>query len=612
MKLNGIRFGRFLTSSSSSSPNCKFRRRLGFFLSQIRDFGKISVADRNFLEKFNADLQNVNDRFEALNLCATLSTTNPLPSVITFNRLLSRTVNNLKEYSTAIAIFKRICNLGISVDVYTLNIAANSFCLSNQVNQGFSIMGSFFKRGFAPDAFTLGTLLNGLIIENRISDAQELFDKIVREEACEVNAFFYGIMIYGLCGSGNTSMAIEYLRVMEKHRYKADVRIYTMIIDSLCKSRKIDSAMEFFVELLGKGIKPNVVTYTALICGFCSSSRWKEVNELLNDMIINRKIYPNIVTFGTLINAYCKEGLMDEAERVINIMKEKNLAPDLVSYCALMGGYCTQGRLDEARRVFDLMVYGDNNNIGFNVYSFNILINAYIKNMQMEEAMGIFHEMRRKGVEPNIATYNFLLAELFNDGRLSTAMELFDKLQAVWRIPNSYTYSVVLRGLCKNGEVERALLLLEELEKKGENLRTSYYNTIMDGFCRLNELEKLGVIRAIFRGLSCKKLEPDVVSYNILIKGCCQHGLMDEAIDLLEEMEGTGLLPDEVTYNNIVRGFLARGNYDSFDDAVKFLDKMQERKLPPDESTSELLFELLGKIKHDNVIEKLGPSNLRK
>ncbi|KAK6136000.1 hypothetical protein DH2020_030272 [Rehmannia glutinosa] len=197
------------------------------------------------LGKINVGLGNIKGLDDAIFLYENMARMRPLPCVKQFTQLLSRVVN-LKEYSAAICLFKDICNLGISVNEYTMNIAIDSCCLSNRVNDGFSILGLFFKRGCVPDGFTFSSLLKGLFRENRIIEAQELFQKIVRERLCELDVVTYGIVVYGLCKAGNTAMAIELLRVMEKGSCKPNIHIYSSVIDSLCKNRMIRLCLEDF------------------------------------------------------------------------------------------------------------------------------------------------------------------------------------------------------------------------------------------------------------------------------------------------------------------------------------------------------------------------------
>lgn len=211
------------------------------FLPVFRFLGTRSAANLSSGEQIKGNIKWVDD---ALNLYENMAKMRPFPSVIQFTELLSRLVN-LKEYSAAICIFREMCSLGISRNDYTSSIAINCYCLSNRVDYGFSILGWVFKRGFAPDAITYTTLLKGLLRENMIREAQELFKKMVLEELCELNVVTCGTVIDGLCKVGSTA-----LRVLEKGSVKPNINVYSMVINSLCKNKLIDPALKLFDEIL--------------------------------------------------------------------------------------------------------------------------------------------------------------------------------------------------------------------------------------------------------------------------------------------------------------------------------------------------------------------------
>ncbi|KAL3631016.1 hypothetical protein CASFOL_024000 [Castilleja foliolosa] len=481
-----------------------------------------SVSNCNSHEKMKLGLGNIRNLDDALCLYDDMSSTRPLPSVIKFNQLLS-TLVNLKEYSSAIYLFKHLCNnSGIYVDEYTMNIVINSYCLSNRADFGVSILGWFFKRGCVPNVFTFTTLLEGLFRENKINEAQELFRKM--------GVVKYGTVIDGLCKAGNTPMALELLGVMEKgsRSRKPGTHIYSMIIDNFCKDKNAASALKLFNK------KPSyVVTYSALICGLCNLSRWSEAKMLMEKMV-GCKEYPNVIRFSYLFNELCKEGLVDEAADVIDIMNQQNVNPDIITYNSLMDGYCLQGRMDEARNVFDSM---SSKHIAPNVRSYNILINGYCKTKKIDDAMHLFLEIPHKGLKHDVVTYSNVLQGLFHCGRYSCALKFFGELQAFGLEPNFLIYCNMLNELCKDGKVEGALLLLDALERKGggdHSCDISYNNVVMSALC---QAKKLDAARAIFNDLASKGLQPNEITYTTLIEGCRQNGLREEAKDILLKME---------------------------------------------------------------------------
>ena len=50
-----------------------------------------------------------------------------------------------------------------------------------------------------------------------------------------------------------------------------------------------------------------------------------------------------------------------------------------------------------------------------------------------------------------------------------------------------------------------------------------------------------------------------IVTYNSII-GLCQSGKTDQAIDKLNELLGSGFVPDETSYNTIIHGYYREGD----------------------------------------------------
>ncbi|KAE9452967.1 hypothetical protein C3L33_15140, partial [Rhododendron williamsianum] len=75
-----------------------------------------------------------------------------------------------------------------------------------------------------------------------------------------------------------------------------------------------------------------------------------------------------------------------------------------------------------------------------------------------------------------------------------------------------------------------------------------------------------------------------------MISGLCKEALLDEAVELLLQMEGDGCPPNEVTYNIVVRAFLKRGDIHK----VKILlQEIINRNFKPDASTLTIVADLL-------------------
>ncbi|KAK2967918.1 hypothetical protein RJ640_010528 [Escallonia rubra] len=222
------------------------------------------------------DFNNINKLQDALFLFHEMLRLRPLPSTIQFTRLLTA-VTKMKHYSAFIYLYKEMGVLGITLDEYTLNIAISCFAHLSRVDCGFAILGSFFRRGILPDVVTFNTLLKGLVVEDRVPDAVQLFMKLIRQRVCEPNVVMYGTIVSGLCKTGNTSRAIQLLGLMEEEgKCKPNRVIYNTVIHSLCKDRMVDDALTLFSKMNENCIPPDAVTYNSLVHGLCINGRSKE------------------------------------------------------------------------------------------------------------------------------------------------------------------------------------------------------------------------------------------------------------------------------------------------------------------------------------------------
>ncbi|KAF5774144.1 putative tetratricopeptide-like helical domain superfamily [Helianthus annuus] len=97
-------------------------------------------------------------------------------------------------------------------------------------------------------------------------------------------------------------------------------------------------------------------------------------------------------------------------------------------------------------------------------------------------------------------------------------------MHAQGRIPDRCAYRIVLDGLCNNHLVEDALSLFRLVGNSKLNSDIAViYTILIDG---AGKNGKVDVARILFQGLIDKGLQPDVRTYNVMISGFCQEGLI--------------------------------------------------------------------------------------
>ncbi|CAN1198599.1 Pentatricopeptide repeat-containing protein At3g13160, mitochondrial [Linum perenne] len=129
----------------------------------------------------------------------------------------------------------------------------------------------------------------------------------------------------------------------------------------------------------------------------------------------------------------------------------------------------------------------------------------------------------------------------------------------------------------KAGMFGKAREVFDEMPSRGCDRTTLSFNALLSACLNSKKVEK---VEELFKGLSKEMgIQPDVVSYNTLIKAYCDMGSLDSGLEMIKEMEGKGLAPNLVTYNTILHRFYANVK---LDDGEKIWGQMLEKGVTPD------------------------------
>ncbi|KAK2638768.1 hypothetical protein Ddye_026563 [Dipteronia dyeriana] len=365
---------------------------------------------------------------------------------------------------------------------------------------------------------------------------------------------------------------------------------------------RITKATYLFMKMIAFGCRLDVITYATLIKGLCQTgntsvalklheqmvqgngeneSKWEEAKDLIVVMM-DQNVHPNVLTFSVIIDVLCKKGNIVKANELLELMIQGGVKPDTITYNTLIDGFFLEGRIDNARELFVSMM---KKGITHDVFSYNIMINEYCKNQNLEQAMSLYSKMISEGVMLDTMTYNTLLSGLFRAGKITHAKTMFGEMR---------------------------LIMLQLMQTMVVSLRRSYFFNKKRKFdlsietynCFLQSLCKLDIARKLFHKLAKEGLLPNAITYTIIINGLCKEGRLEEANDLLLNMEGKSFAPNVITYDTLIRGFL---HNDETTKVVKLLHKMAERSIMLDASIASIVIYLLLKDEkyriNNNVVE---------
>merc|ERR1719472_777657 len=130
------------------------------------------------------------------------------------------------------------------------------------------------------------------------------------------------------------------------------------------------------------------------------------------------------------------------------------------------------------------------------------------------------------------------------------------------------------------------------MKQRGIGCNTITFNTILDVCAHGGAMDKVPQLLEDMKA-SRPRVEPDVITYSTIVKGYCMSGDVDKAFQVLKEMKRDGKhAPDEILYNSLLDGCAKQHR---LEDALNLLDDMQDTGVVPSNFTLSILVKLLGR-----------------
>ncbi|MCL7030808.1 hypothetical protein MKW94_007303 [Papaver nudicaule] len=250
---------------------------------------------------------------------------------------------------------------------------------------------------------------------------------------------------YAKCGDTGASK-----RVFDKMSWR-DVVSWNSIIAIYAQNGQSMEALKVFFEMLKRGdVSYNVVTLTTVLLA-CAHSGALHLGKCIHELVIKMGLEENVVMSTSIIDMYCKCGKIKMARKTFDGMKEKNVK----SWTAMIAGYGTHGLA--------------------------------------EEALAVFYEMRRAGVQPNYITFVSVLAACRHAGLVEEGRNCFRAMSPEFGIePGAEHYSCMVDLFGRAGFLNEAYDLIKGMKVKPDFM---VWGALLAA-CRIHKHVELGEISA--------------------------------------------------------------------------------------------------------------------
>eukprot|EP01018_Ginkgo_biloba_P034749 Gb_24823 [translate_table: standard] len=307
-------------------------------------------------------------------------------------------------------------------------------------------------------------------------------------------------------------------------------------------------------------------TYACLLQS-CVNKRSLPAGKLVHTHIIQTGLESQDIFLGnTLVNMYAKHGILEDASRVLDQMPERNV----VSWTVMIAAYARHGGAEEAMTLFYRMqrtgvqpdrftfasvlpacsnlaalkdVHEEITRRGFvaDVFVESALVDMYAKCGSIQNARNLFDKMRQR----DVVSWNAMIAGYAQNGPVDEALTLFYQMQQTGIQPDQYTFANVIPACANLAALEQGKVIHEVTIRSGLQSNVFVGSALVDMYAKCGSIEKA-------RNVFDKMHQRNVVTWNTMIVGYAMHGYGNEAIQLFEEMQRSGAIPDHVTFVGVL------------------------------------------------------------
>ncbi|MFQ6632665.1 hypothetical protein Gotur_009369 [Gossypium turneri] len=292
---------------------------------------------------------------------------------------------------------------------------------------------------------------------------------------------------------------------------------------------------------------PDAFIYNTLIRGYLLRRQAADCIVLYLRMLQD-SVLPNKFTFPCLIRACSVDGAVEKGAQIHAHVFKFGLANDGFCLNNLIHMYVDFKALENARKVFNKMPRRD-------VVSWTTLISGYAQLGLVDAAFEVFERMP----ERNSVSWNAMIAAYGQSNRFHEAFALFNRMRAENLALDKFVAASMLSACTGLGALEQGEWIHKYIRNKGIELDPKLATTIIDMYCKCGCLEKA---YETFKGLTYKSIS----SWNCMIGGFAMHGKGEAAISIFKDMEKQGIVPDNITFVNILSacshsGLVEEGRY---------------------------------------------------
>lgn len=257
----------------------------------------------------------------------------------------------------------------------------------------------------------------------------------------------------------------------------------------------------------------NVISFTALFEGYLKIGELRPAREIFNSMK-----HRDVVAWTAMIVGYVQNGFDNEAIKLFRLMVEQGPEPNNYTLSAMLRVCSSLASLQHGKEIHSKAIRSPE---GLSVSVSNALITMYAKSGSVSLAARVFDQVYR---QRETVSWTSMILALAQHGQAAEAISLFKEMIKIGIEPDHITYVGVFSACTHAGFVQEGKDYFEMMMNLHRIEPTlSHYACMIDMYARAGQLEEA---QEFIRRMP---VEPDAIAWGSLLSACRAHKNVDIA-----------------------------------------------------------------------------------
>jgi len=431
------------------------------------------------------------------------------------------------------------------------------------------VLSEMRSRGLRPNAVTYNSLVKDMVARQDLHGAWCLIDEM-ELEGTRPDAFTCSILMKGVKHTSCPEDVDRIITLIERAKVTPDEVLVNCLLDACVRLRNVQRLTQVLEQFKATGVVPSLHACATLIRAYGHARRLDRAWVLWRELTEDRKVMPSEEVFASMVEACLANGDLDGAVTVFREMKQ--VLPDFsrgaVVFSALVKA-CVQRKLAKLA----MEVYEEIKDVcACSKVTYNTLIDALVRQGEMDRATDLFRDMSLKAVMPDLITYSTMIKGHCVRGDLEQGLQLLGLMRRRGIAPDAILFNSILDGCAHKQMCSLTEMVLRDMEAAGIAPSNFTLSILVKLYGRCNDLET--AVKVVETYPKKYGFDLNVQVYTCLMSACIANGELSRALEVHEKMIKAGCASDAKTYQTLLNGCL---RHDDIANATRLVSDALQR-----------------------------------